>query len=1006
MIIDIVLGKALGRGGVETVLTLLCRELVERGHRVRVFQTEPPDYPEWAETLPEIYYYDTDLLRTIKGLNDKSFLVRYALGYQALLKEMGYPDIVLATHTPALSKICRLALNSLGGKCPPILSWLHGPPEAYGGNVEELKLADAHLTISHTIGRKIKAIVGENSPIIYVGNPIAASDFTLMERNPSSVLKLIYIGRMNNHEKRLDILFQALSTLKGEWTLTLIGDGPDREYLKRLADELKIDERLYWTGWQDNPWKSVEAASLLVLSSDYEGFGMVLVESLARGLPVLSTDTEGPLDIISHGVNGWLYPVRDYEALNRILQDIINQTIVLPSAQVCIESVSNYQVTKVADRFEEAFYQTIESVSLANLEMERINQNFLKDNWLGQGMDSKESERRMDELERQVIQWLAQDNDHLVMKQIRQMESTVPGHPLLEVFKARLAIKQGNVENVLGFLQKVERINPNRRVGILIAEILGNLGNSISSLKQYFRYVQKEDTELIHQMSKLLSLVSKPKISLITNTFSGCNATTLARLIPDYITQKYDVRLFREQSYENYDSFVKESEVVVTTQAGYPFTINQYNVELWNGFPLKGMSNMDLGESQDSAEDWNNVDCIMSYSGMFNTLFNACVGARVSKYRITGAPRNDLLIRDNKEWFSDFFGTNLNGQRLLLYSPAFRSPFFNPTQNDGNRSWGNLFDFDQFNTIEFETFLKENQLYLVVKLHPAEEKLLQEKVLRLGSSRIKLLTEADVADSGFDFYELLGSIDLLITDYSSIYFDYLLLNRPIIFAPVDLEAYREKRGFLLEPYDYWTPGPKVLNQTALENEILSSLNDNNYFKNEREQIKKIVHHYDDFSAAERVWKHIDDLLNLKEITNFVNDSLDIEVIASSVQFKARLTQYIEANEIKKAQNLMDLYEDKFEKEGEILTVYATVSYLAGNSDKALQLLNDAYVMNPTYFDTLYSLGVLYEEMKEYQKSEFFYILALNNCPDEESKEQLELKLADFKIFLGNTIEED
>ena len=55
-------------------------------------------------------------------------------------------------------------------------------------------------------------------------------------------------------------------------------------------------------------------------------------------------------------------------------------------------------------------------------------------------------------------------------------------------------------------------------------------------------------------------------------------------------------------------------------------------------------------------------------------------------------------------------------------------------------------------------------------------------------------------------YDFLNVVDVLITDYSSIYFDYLLLNRPIIFHMPDLEEYQKKRGFILDPLDEWTPG--------------------------------------------------------------------------------------------------------------------------------------------------------------------------------------------------------
>ena len=108
----------------------------------------------------------------------------------------------------------------------------------------------------------------------------------------------------------------------------------------------------------------------------------------------------------------------------------------------------------------------------------------------------------------------------------------------------------------------------------------------------------------------------------------------------------------------------------------------------------------------------------------------------------------------------------------------------------------------------------------------------------------------------------MNGVDLLITDYSSVYFDYLLLDRPIIFVPVDLEEYRKTRGFLLEPYDYWTPGKKALNQKDLQNMILQSfIKDDNVER--RNELKNIVHYYQDGNSSERVWNLIDRILMKK-----------------------------------------------------------------------------------------------------------------------------------------------
>ncbi|QAY67773.1 glycosyltransferase [Paenibacillus protaetiae] len=352
MIIDIVLGIASGRGGLETVVTNISQELKRRGHRVRVFQTLPPRYKEWSETLPENYYYALPP-EALDDTDSKPFfqveVQRFAAGYRSLLEELGCPDVVLAAHTPLIGLVCNLALNHLeAGNRPPIISWLHGPPEAFGQEAAQfMKYSDAHMVISRDIGRKIEAALPAAAPIYYVGNPIDARFIEMVARPQKGPAKLLYIGRIDNNPKRLDVLFRSLQFVQN-WELQIIGDGDDRAALEQLAEQLHISDSIQWNGWKEDPWAEVKEASLLVLSSDYEGFGMVLIEALARGIPVLSTSCGGPDDIIIHGVNGWLYPVGDSGALQRWLQQIIEGTQALPSPQACLQSIEPFALEQVA----------------------------------------------------------------------------------------------------------------------------------------------------------------------------------------------------------------------------------------------------------------------------------------------------------------------------------------------------------------------------------------------------------------------------------------------------------------------------------------------------------------------------------------------------------------------------------------------------------------------------------------------------------------------------------
>ena len=98
--------------------------------------------------------------------------------------------------------------------------------------------------------------------------------------------------------------------------LVILGKGQELEKLQNLAKDLDITENIAFLGFQKNPYKYMRQATVFVLSSSREGFGNVIVEAMACGTPVISTNCfAGPNEIIKHGTSGMLIPVFDYEGL-------------------------------------------------------------------------------------------------------------------------------------------------------------------------------------------------------------------------------------------------------------------------------------------------------------------------------------------------------------------------------------------------------------------------------------------------------------------------------------------------------------------------------------------------------------------------------------------------------------------------------------------------------------------------------------------------------------------
>ena len=136
--------------------------------------------------------------------------------------------------------------------------------------------------------------------------------------------RIVTVGSLKD-VKNHSVLLRAFQLLpKGSAKLMLVGQGPNENKLRKLAEELAVSDDVIFAGFHADPAPFYETADLFVLSSDYEGFGNVIVEALSCGLPVVSTDCpSGPAEILENGRYGRLTPVGDAEALAAAMQEAL-----------------------------------------------------------------------------------------------------------------------------------------------------------------------------------------------------------------------------------------------------------------------------------------------------------------------------------------------------------------------------------------------------------------------------------------------------------------------------------------------------------------------------------------------------------------------------------------------------------------------------------------------------------------------------------------------------------
>lgn len=141
----------------------------------------------------------------------------------------------------------------------------------------------------------------------------------------------ITVARLDNTQKRIDRIINIVSQLKENnypFSWRILGNGQDLEYLKNLALEAEVDDKLTFMGFVQNPYPYVKLADCFVLSSDYEAQGMVLSESLILGTPVITTNFPASKEFVVDGENGFITE-KSTEALYQKVEEVIRNPMLL-----------------------------------------------------------------------------------------------------------------------------------------------------------------------------------------------------------------------------------------------------------------------------------------------------------------------------------------------------------------------------------------------------------------------------------------------------------------------------------------------------------------------------------------------------------------------------------------------------------------------------------------------------------------------------------------------------
>lgn len=257
-------------------------------------------------------------------------------------------------------------------------------------------------------------------------------------------------------------------------------------------------------------------------------------------------------------------------------------------------------------------------------------------------------------------------------------------------------------------------------------------------------------------------------------------------------------------------------------------------INLWHGVPLKKIALLDPNLKKAARIYFKkifseNYTCILTTSHELIPLMARSFAVSEDKIKVWGQPRNDGLFQKNdcREILGQLFPDLPEYTKTVLYAPTFRD--YGQVQ---------LFPFKDFDQEQLEAFLEKKNMLLFIRTHVAE----QGSAAPYLGKRIRFLGN----EQAEDVTGILNIFDCLITDYSSIYIDYLLTDKPMIFLPYDRQQYLDGRGMNFD-YDDVTPGPKP----ETFNDFLDALSPKeDFWKSERTRVNRLFNEIQHPCAAD------------------------------------------------------------------------------------------------------------------------------------------------------------
>lgn len=245
---------------------------------------------------------------------------------------------------------------------------------------------------------------------------------------------------------------------------------------------------------------------------------------------------------------------------------------------------------------------------------------------------------------------------------------------------------------------------------------------------------------------------------------------------------------------------------------------------------------------------------------LFNYLLNSSVntvhnqarffGIDESRVVSLGFPRNDTLIKSKAPGTENQFLEGRRYNKVIIWMPTFRASInsmLSETSIDTETGLPLIKDISSLLSISH--FCQSSNILLIIKIHHLQA---TKAVFKMHFDNIRFIQDEELWSKDIQLYDMMAKTDAMITDYSSVFIDYLLLDKPMGFIATDFEQYEQSRGVPFDNFIEMLPGQLIYTINDFKDFIMNVLENQDPYKNKRDDLLPKVHDYIDGRSCERI----------------------------------------------------------------------------------------------------------------------------------------------------------